>query len=105
MFGRTLPWSGGVIVIICAVNSSSKYLVSVSDVTCGLNGGTSYEKHKNNFFLHVHELLFKAGRSLSTVIRYNGFKKKNPTIHNKGTACIKARCALMRLLRYCASRI
>lgn len=40
-FGKTLPWSGGVIVIICAVNSSSKYLVSVSDVTCGLNGGTS----------------------------------------------------------------
>lgn len=32
-------------------------------------------------------------------------KKKTPTIHKKGTACIKARCALMRLLRYCASRI
>lgn len=45
-FGKPLPWSGGVIVIICAVNSSSKYLVSVSDVTCGLNGGTSYEKQK-----------------------------------------------------------
>ena len=27
------PWSGGVMVIIWAVNSSSKYLVSVSDVT------------------------------------------------------------------------
>lgn len=45
-FGKALPWSGGVIVIICAVNSSSKYLVSVSDVTCGLNGGTSYERKK-----------------------------------------------------------
>lgn len=30
---RPSPWSGGVMVIICAVNSSSKYLVSVSDVT------------------------------------------------------------------------
>lgn len=63
MFGRTLPWSGGVIVIICAVNSSSKYLVSVSDVTCGLNGGTSYEKQKNTVCLQVHEGLFQAGRS------------------------------------------
>lgn len=37
----TLPCPGGVIVMVCAVNSSSKYLVSVSDVTWGLNGGTS----------------------------------------------------------------
>lgn len=35
------PWSGGVMVIIWAVNSSSKYLVSVSDVTWGLKGGLS----------------------------------------------------------------
>lgn len=28
-------------VIICAVNSSSKYRVSVSEVTCGLKGGLS----------------------------------------------------------------
>lgn len=28
-------------VIICAVNSSSKYRVSVSDVTWGLKGGLS----------------------------------------------------------------
>ena len=35
------PWSGGVMVIIWAVNSSSKYLVSVSEVTWGLKGGLS----------------------------------------------------------------
>lgn len=37
----TLPCPGGVIVMVCAVNSSSKYRVSVSEVTWGLNGGTS----------------------------------------------------------------
>lgn len=36
--------SGGVIVIDCAVNSSSKYRVSISDVTCGLKGGMSWER-------------------------------------------------------------
>lgn len=36
-----LPCPGGVIVMVCAVNSSSKYRVSVSEVTWGLNGGTS----------------------------------------------------------------
>lgn len=36
--------SGGVTVMLCAVNSSSKYRVSVSDVTCGLKGGTSCRK-------------------------------------------------------------
>lgn len=42
LVGRGLsPWSGGVMVIIWAVNSSSKYLVSVSDVTWGLKGGMS----------------------------------------------------------------
>lgn len=35
-------FSGGVMVMDCAVNSSSKYLVSVSDETCGMNGGTSW---------------------------------------------------------------
>lgn len=38
---RDLHLSGGVIVIDCAVNSSSKYRVSVSDMTWGLNGGMS----------------------------------------------------------------
>lgn len=33
--------SGGVMVIDCAVNSSSKYRVSISDVTWGLKGGMS----------------------------------------------------------------
>lgn len=33
--------SGGVMVMDWAVNSSSKYRVSISDVTWGLNGGTS----------------------------------------------------------------
>lgn len=37
-----LHFSGGVIVIVCAVNSSSKYLVSVSDDTWGLKGGISW---------------------------------------------------------------
>lgn len=36
-----LPCPGGVMVMVCPVNSSSKYLVSVSEVTWGLNGGTS----------------------------------------------------------------
>lgn len=36
-----LPCPGGVIVMVCAVNSSSKYRVSVSEVTWGLNGGTN----------------------------------------------------------------
>lgn len=36
-----LPCPGGVMVMVCAVNSSSKYRVSVSEVTWGLNGGTS----------------------------------------------------------------
>lgn len=36
-----LHLSGGVSVIVCAVNSSSKYRVSVSDVTCGLKSGVS----------------------------------------------------------------
>ena len=36
-----LPCPGGVIVMVCPVNSSSKYRVSVSEVTWGLNGGTS----------------------------------------------------------------
>lgn len=34
-------FSGGVMVMVCAVNSSSKYLVSVSDDTWGIKGGTS----------------------------------------------------------------
>ena len=33
--------SGGVMVMDWAVNSSSKYRVSISDVTWGLNGGMS----------------------------------------------------------------
>lgn len=41
---RDLHLSGGVIVIVCAVNSSSKYRVSVSDMTWGLNGGMSCGK-------------------------------------------------------------
>lgn len=36
-----LHLSGGVSVMVCAVNSSSKYRVSVSDVTCGLKSGVS----------------------------------------------------------------
>lgn len=39
--GKYLHLSGGVSVMVCAVNSSSKYLVSVSDVTCGLKSGVS----------------------------------------------------------------
>lgn len=42
-----LHFSGGVIVIVWAVNSSSKYLVSVSDVTWGLKGGTSWKGPRN----------------------------------------------------------
>lgn len=41
MSGVVIPCPGGVIVMVCAVNSSSKYRVSVSEVTWGLNGGTS----------------------------------------------------------------
>lgn len=41
---RHSHFSGGVIVMVWAVNSSSKYLVSVSDVTWGLNGGTSWDR-------------------------------------------------------------
>lgn len=37
-------FSGGVMVMVCAVNSSSKYLVSVSDDTWGMNGGTSWTR-------------------------------------------------------------
>lgn len=39
-------FSGGVIVMVWAVNSSSKYLVSVSDVTLGLKGGTSWDMRR-----------------------------------------------------------
>ncbi|KAG7274411.1 hypothetical protein CRUP_027041 [Coryphaenoides rupestris] len=35
--------SGGVSVMVCAVNSSSKYRVSVSDVTWGLNSGAGQQ--------------------------------------------------------------
>lgn len=36
-----LHFSGGVMVIVCAVNSSSKYRVSVSEDTWGMKGGTN----------------------------------------------------------------
>lgn len=39
---ENLHLSGGVSVIVCAVNSSSKYRVSISDVTCGLKSGVSW---------------------------------------------------------------
>lgn len=91
------------IVIICAVNSSSKYLVSVSDVTCGLNGGTSYEKKKKNtVHLQVLAALFETGRISNGVISYSAFyyipkiSLKMP-VHNKGTIYSKKylfRCAL-----------
>ncbi len=45
--GLVLPCPGGVIVMVCAVNSSSKYRVSISEVTWGLNGGTSCWRHKH----------------------------------------------------------
>lgn len=42
-----LHLSGGVRVMVCAVNSSSKYLVSVSDVTCGLKRGESWRAEED----------------------------------------------------------
>jgi hypothetical protein len=45
--GEVVPCPGGVIVMVCAVNSSSKYRVSVSEVTCGLKGGTSCERRED----------------------------------------------------------
>lgn len=44
--GKTVHshFSGGVMVMVCAVNSSSKYLVSVSEDTWGMNGGTSWTR-------------------------------------------------------------
>ncbi len=43
---RGPAFSGGVNVTDSPVNSESKYLVSVSDVTCGLKGGVSYNADK-----------------------------------------------------------
>lgn len=40
-------------MIVCAVNSSSKYRVSVSDMTWGLNGGISCGKKDNNSIVNV----------------------------------------------------
>lgn len=37
------PWSGGVSSTDSPVNSWSKYLVSVSEVTWGLKGGVTYK--------------------------------------------------------------
>lgn len=56
--GVMLPCPGGVIVMVCAVNSSSKYRVSVSEVTWGLNGGTSCCKrvHTWRHISTVHQL-------------------------------------------------
>lgn len=45
---RDSHFSGGVIVMVWAVNSSSKYLVSVSDVTWGLKGGTSWDTEETS---------------------------------------------------------
>lgn len=42
-------FSGGVIVIVWAVNSSSKYLVSVSDDTWGLKGGISWGRRRGGW--------------------------------------------------------
>ncbi len=42
-------FSGGVIVIVWAVNSSSKYLVSVSDDTWGLKGGISWGRKRGGW--------------------------------------------------------
>lgn len=50
--GKHSHFSGGVMVMVCAVNSSSKYLVSVSDDTCGMNGGTSWTRESR--LLHIN---------------------------------------------------
>lgn len=56
--GLVLPCPGGVIVMVCAVNSSSKYRVSVSEVTWGLNGGTScLEEKEKEFVIAVDRLV------------------------------------------------
>ena len=39
--------SGGVNSTDSPVNSESKYRVSVSDITCGLNGGSIYSRIEN----------------------------------------------------------
>ena len=54
VYGLVLPCPGGVIVMVCAVNSSSKYRVSVSEVTWGLNGGTScWRAEETQTYQHI----------------------------------------------------
>lgn len=57
-------FSGGVMVMVCAVNSSSKYLVSVSDDTCGMNGGTSWKERKSNETYYHHIPLKRIAQQL-----------------------------------------
>lgn len=45
-------------VMVCAVNSSSKYLVSVSEVACGLNGGTNCWGKRRDKYVNTSECSF-----------------------------------------------
>lgn len=45
-------------VMVCPVNSSSKYLVSVSEVTCGLNGGINWEREKERDMVYQQKPLY-----------------------------------------------
>lgn len=63
MYSKVLPCPGGVIVMVCAVNSSSKYRVSVSEVTWGLNGGTSCLRGRDTNILAIISAISQVGNS------------------------------------------
>ena len=78
------PGSGGVRLTDSAVNSASKYLTSVSDVTWGLKGGVICKQIGNS----VVQLLLTL-QILASIECKNTFSPGGPW-----TACVACRCDL-----------